>query len=188
MLRIALDLDGVLANSIARWIEIWNEKNHRILQYHMINKWDFWVDLGVTSRQFEDLFKMVWESWWRVEPMEERIAEKVEALNGFGTVDIVTGRLTEEESHIREWLRTHSIRYSKLFLNAKRKSALDYDVYIDDSPETAKDVAATGRPILLRDQPWNRDLPVNTFIKRIGGLEDALKEMERLSFGRIRKK
>lgn len=60
------------------------------------------------------------------------------------------------------------------------KSALDFDVFIDDSPLNAKNIAATGKLVLLFDQPWNRDIRGEGIV-RINGFPEAIAAITKLS-------
>ncbi|MEM2781996.1 MAG: hypothetical protein QXG45_04675, partial [Nitrososphaerota archaeon] len=53
------------------------------------------------------------------------------------------------------------------------KSELDYDVYIDDSPINAEEIASAGKYVALYDRPWNRDVKDTDRIKRVTNLEGA---------------
>jgi hypothetical protein len=60
-------------------------------------------------------------------------------------------------------------------VGAADKVRLGYDVYIDDSPIVAIQGSSSGRLVLLRDQPWNREIRSNYYVRRIGGLEEAIR-------------
>lgn len=180
-LRVAIDLDGVLANSIARWIEIWNENRYPKISYESVTKWDFWKDLGITQKEFEKIFREVWMNWEEVEPMEENLAEKIEMLGEFGKIDVVTGRPMEDREFVVKWLDAHGISYSNLVIALKKKSEYPYDLFIDDSPLIAREVSSTGRLVFLRDQPWNRSVRGSRLVIRVHSLDAAIAELRTLA-------
>jgi len=53
------------------------------------------------------------------------------------------------------------------------KSELDYDVYIDDSPVNAEEIASAGKHVALYDRPWNKYVKDTDRIKRVMNLEEA---------------
>jgi len=87
----------------------------------------------------------------------------------------VTGRPVEERERVVLWLRKHGIDYERLVVGATDKIRLGYEVYIDDSPIVATQGASSGRLVLLRDQPWNREVWSNYYVRRIRGLEEAIR-------------
>lgn len=173
-MRIALDLDGVLADTIRVWLRIWNEHRFPRLTYESIDTWDFWRKLGISEAEFAGIFARAWLMWEEIPPVEEGIAEKVRRLSELGTVDVVTGRPAEERERVVLWLRRHGISYRGLVVGVTDKVRLGYDVYIDDSPLVAIAGARSGRLVLLRDQPWNRDVRSNSYVRRVRGLDEAI--------------
>jgi uncharacterized HAD superfamily protein len=174
-MRIALDLDGVLADTIKVWLRIWNEERFPKLTYESIDTWDFWRKLGIPESEFAGVFARAWRMWEEIPPLEEGLAEKVRRLSELGRVDVVTGRPVEERERVVLWLRKHGIGYERLVVGATDKIRLGYEVYIDDSPIVATQGASSGRLVLLRDQPWNREVRSNYYVRRIRGLEEAIR-------------
>ncbi len=176
-MKIALDLDGTLADIIGVWLTEYNSKNGKRLEYDSIDRWDFWIRLGYTPTRFFRELSNCWKRWHLIKPIEERVGESVEELNKIGRVDIVTARDAESSIYAKEWLRHNNIRYNNFVLVAKGsdKAELDYDVFIDDSPINARKISSYNKLVLLYDQPWNRDIKANDKIIRIRYLLDALK-------------
>jgi uncharacterized HAD superfamily protein len=174
-MRIALDLDGVLADTIRVWLRIWNEERFPKLTYESIDTWDFWRKLGIPESEFAGVFARAWRMWEEIPPLEEGLAEKVRRLSELGRVDVVTGRPVEERERVVLWLGKHGIDYERLVVGATDKIRLGYNVYIDDSPIVATQGASSGRLVLLRDQPWNREVRSNYYVRRIRGLEEAIR-------------
>jgi uncharacterized HAD superfamily protein len=171
---IALDLDGVLCDSMGSWVRIWNSRHpHRQITVEDIREWDFWKGLGISREEFNAVFDEVWRGWRDLAPLEDDIGGKVARLSALGRVDIVSGRTPRHLPYVKSWLKRHKIRYSSLILGVSRKSSLNHDVFIDDSPVEALSIAETARYVLLRDQPWNRLLRFNRFILRVGSLDEA---------------
>ncbi|GBC71955.1 Nucleotidase [Candidatus Calditenuaceae archaeon HR02] len=176
--RIALDIDGVLTDSMGRWVEVWNSRyGHPRLSVEDIREWDFWRGLGITQETFNEVFDEVWRGWVYLRPLEENIGEKVARLSYFGRLDIVSGRSIRHLPYVKNWLGHHGIKYDSIFLGVPSKSRLNHDVFIDDSPVEAVRIAETARYVLLRDQPWNRNVPKSKFIIRVRNLEEAFKKL-----------
>ncbi len=170
---IAVDLDGVLSDSMGLWIRIWNASNYPKLSYEDISEWDFWRRLGLSEEKFSEIFDEVWSRWEELQPYDQNVDEVIEKINQIGTVDIVTGRPSSNRRFIVKWLKRHGIRYRRLLIGVEKKINHLYDVYIDDSPIHALEASYAGRLFLLRDQPWNRHVEPNRFIRRVRSLEEA---------------
>lgn len=173
-MKIALDLDGTLADIISAWLK---RKGSR-LDYNYIHRWDFWKDLGYTQSRFIDELSKCWMEWESIRPLEDNIDLYVKALNEFGKVDIVTARDSKSITYAKRWLRYHGIKYDKLVLvkYGEDKAKLDYDLFIDDSPLNVHAIAMVNKRALLYDQPWNRYVKFGTIARmsRIKSLREVL--------------
>ena len=92
MLRIALDVDGVLADTMKLWLRLWNRRSSQSLSYEELVEWDFWKRLGISGEEFMELMKEAWRMWRELPPTEPNLSEKVSRLRSLGRVDIVTAR------------------------------------------------------------------------------------------------
>jgi 5'(3')-deoxyribonucleotidase len=160
-LRIAVDLDGVLAETMTRWCEKANEEFGTRLKLDDLDSWASWVKLGVSKDKFYRLLDEAWDDWERVPPTEPGIAEKVARVQAYGEVDIVTGRSRRTVEGARNWLSHYKVPFGRFVRvpGVKDKIFLDYDVYIDDAPDLMHLISKN--PVMhgiLYERPWNRDL------------------------------
>ncbi len=158
-MKIALDFDGVLSHTMKRWVEIFNEKYSkkysRMITIRDINEWAFFEDWGMDKDEAFEIFDQCWENWDKLEPLETDLWQKTKMLCNIGEVDIVTSVNPQWMPHIRSWLEKHGVHFNKV-LHSKEKHKLDYDVYIDDSPQNIREMAEAGKWVLMINQPWNR--------------------------------
>ncbi len=182
MLRIALDVDGVLADTMRLWLRLWNKRSGQKLGYDELVEWDFWKRLRISGEEFMELMKKAWTMWRELPPTEPNLSKKVSMLKSFGRVDIVTARPREVEKYTLRWLEAHRIPYDGYIWmrSSGVKATLDYDVFIDDSPLMVDGCAMRARLLLLYDRPWNRGILENVHVRRVKSLDEAyqiLKEM-----------
>jgi uncharacterized protein len=175
-LRIALDLDGVLAETMTAWCEKANQEFGTRLKLDDLDSWASWVKLGVSKDQFYRLLDDAWDDWEHVPPTEPGIAGKVAKIHGFGEVDIVTGRSRRTVEGARNWLSHYKVPYGRFVRvpGVKDKVLLDYDVYIDDAPDLMRLVSKN--PVIrgvLYERPWNRDLPELRGVFRVKKWKDV---------------
>jgi hypothetical protein len=174
-MKIALDVDGVLADIIQVWINEYNRKHNTSINKETINEWDFWRELGVDKYEFYYQLSNCWSQWKEVPAMENDVADAVEKLHSFGIVDIVTARDRESTKYVLNWLEHNRIKYKEYVAvpDGRDKANLDYDVFIDDSPHNAVRMVSKGRNVLLYDQPWNKSVDDERIV-RIKRLSEAV--------------
>lgn len=174
-MRIAVDLDGVLANSMKTWIKIWYEDTGQLIEFEEINDWFFWRKLKIDAETFMRVLNKAWIKWVDIPPTEENIGEKVHRLKTLGRIDIVTARSRSTEEYALKWLNYHKIPFDKYVwtTDSQSKAELEYDVYIDDSPSMVEVLEETDKLLLLYSQPWNRHIQEKTNIKIVKNLDEA---------------
>jgi hypothetical protein len=173
-MKIALDVDGVLADVIKSWLD-YNNNRRKIITKNEITEWDFWKKFDIKPDQFDDELSLCWKSWENIPPTENNLSNAVYKLTNLGTVDIVTARERSTNTYVKNWLKTYNIHYHQYVSveNGQKKAELDYDVYIDDSPINAEKIVNVRKNVLLYSQPWN--LTINdSRVKRIKKLMDAV--------------
>jgi 5'(3')-deoxyribonucleotidase len=181
-MKIALDVDSVLADVIVTWLDVYREFSGHSLMKTEVNTWNFWRNLDLTRKQFEDIFTESWCRWEQIPPTENNLAGTVKHLRQLHTVDIVTGRTLNTVPDVKKWLSWQNIAYEQ-FVRVPAytlKSNLEYDVFIDDSPYNVMGAAFKNRYSILYDQPWNQDVEPHPSIFRVKNLLEALEIVEKL--------
>lgn len=160
-LKIAVDLDGVLAETMVAWCEKANEELGTRLTIQDLDSWASWKKVGISREEFFRILDETWETWEDIPPTEPNIARKVAKIGRFGDVDVVTGRSKRTVEAARNWLASQKIGFRRFVrvLGWRDKVFLNYDVYIDDAPELMPLVSRGGLAWgILYDRPWNRDV------------------------------
>jgi 5'(3')-deoxyribonucleotidase len=161
-LRIAVDLDGVLAESMLVWCERANKEFGTALKLDDLDSWSSWKKFEISKDDFYRILDESWEDWKQVPPTEPRLTSKVAQIQRFGDIDVVTGRSKRTEEAAMSWVEHQKIRYRHFVRVAgwRDKIMLNYDVYIDDAPDLMPLVSQS--PLswaILYDRPWNRNVP-----------------------------
>ncbi len=176
-MRIALDVDGVLADVIVSWIKY----NRLGIKKHEIIKWEAWelFKPEMDRYAFYKELDLCWEEWMSVPTTEENLSSMTESLSNLGTVDIVTARNPQTNSSVKLWLDYHNISYDKYVsvISGPAKADLDYDVFIDDSPINVARFLKNNKRIILYSQPWNQDIN-DERIHRVSNLSEAIKKIK----------
>ena len=172
-MKIALDFDNVLAETMMKWILHYNKKYHQHTTKSEITRYSFWGNnLPITKKDAVDIFKSVWAHWKSLSPTEEYLAAKVNLIADIHQVDIATSVIPTHIKYIERWIKKHKIPHNKIIqCETEEKTKLGYEVIIEDSPIVARDVS--NAICLLYDQPWNRKIRGNNII-RIYKLKEAV--------------
>jgi hypothetical protein len=179
-LRIALDVDGVLADVIESWLS-YSNKIRPAISKSQISEWDFWKNHNIDKFDFYNELSICWKSWESIPTTENNIAHATTQLSNLGTVDIVTARDESTHNDVKNWLKLHKINFKNYVgvLEGIEKSRLDYDVFIDDSPLNAKSMLDEGKSVILYSQPWNTSFEDDRAI-RIHELKNAVPIIDKM--------
>jgi 5'(3')-deoxyribonucleotidase len=169
-LRIAVDLDGVLANTIIPLCKSVNMRHSTHWEASSFVQWKAWETAHITKEEFFRTLDEAWFDWSTIPPTEEDIAEKLSRLREFGKVDLVTGRSPETVASARFWLTEQGIGFNSFVRTSSGmdKAKLNYDIFIDDSPDLMSLLTSSrDRHGILYTQPWNKNSPRMPRISRV---------------------
>jgi hypothetical protein len=187
-LRIALDLDGVLADLHSVLLEESSEIVNRRITADMISRWDIIDSLkpGLASSYFS-----AWDDHEleHISPYEANVGPLVDHIREVGPVNIVTAHAESSRRSIERWLALDRVGYGRLVLmckgNGSHKLTVGgkYRVFIDDNPNLAQS-APGDILVLLYSQPWNQQFYTptkNRNVIRIGSLTEVPEILHRSS-------
>jgi len=172
-MKIALDVDGVLADVIKSWLNYSNTIRTKISK-HEITDWEFWKKFQINRFDFYAELSFCWKNWDSIPPTEENLSTITKNLSNLGQVDIVTAREKSTDSFVKNWLIYHNISYNNYVsvIDGPMKADLDYDIFIDDSPHNAAKFLKHNKKVILYSQPWNEYVSDDR-IHRITNLSEA---------------
>ena len=177
-MKIALDVDGVLADVIVSWINYSNSIRSKISK-HEITDWEFWKKFQINQFDFYAELSACWKNWNMIPPTEENLSSVTKSLSSLGQVDIVTAREKSTDSFVKSWLIHHDISYDNYVsvIDGPMKADLNYDIFIDDSPLNAVKFLKNGKKVILYSQPWNHHISENQ-IHRVSNLLQAIEKIK----------
>ena len=183
MPRIAVDLDGVLANTMVPCCQRINTRHGTNLEVSSFVEWKAWEIANISKDEFFRTLDDAWYDWRTIPPSEENLGEKIGRIVPLGSVDIVTGRSPDTVASAKSWLKHQGIEYNTFVRTESgiEKVNLSYDVFIDDSPELMAALSATrDRRGILYSQPWNRQLPEMPRIRRADSWNQIPESLRRI--------
>jgi uncharacterized HAD superfamily protein len=161
-LKIAVDLDGVLAESMVVWCELANREFGTSFKLDDLDSWSWWRNSPISRDDFYRILDESWEEWKQIPPTEPRIASWVSRIRRFGELDVVTGRSQKTVEAAKKWVDYQKVRYNRFVRVSgwREKADLDYDVFIDDAPDLmpliSRRLTVWG---ILYERPWNQTVP-----------------------------
>jgi len=161
-----VDLDGVCADYTAGFRQIVaDELGVELESLPLERSWDF-HEWGLDAADFERLHHLAVTErrLFRDLPAIDGCADALWRLSDAGVwIRIITHRLYVNWGHATavsdtvSWLDTYSIPYRDICFLGK-KPQVEADVYVDDAAHNVSALRETGNPVIVFDQPYNRDM------------------------------
>ena len=184
-MNVAIDLDGVLLDTLGRFCEIYNLFNKDEKTKDDITRFGFFEDWGMPEEEFWALFECCQLD--EIKPIDKKAPNYIKKIAEIRNVDIVCARAEKDRDGVEKALKTigliKGVHYNNLLLtlkdNLESKIHLPYDLYIDDNPKLAKDVQKNyGKHILLWQQPWNWKIHSIMGVHRVRNWKEIYKKIK----------
>jgi len=184
-LKIALDLDGVVANLHDRLVTFFNEKGMHLN--------DDRYDLSIRGvKESGDLIQAAIhhifdQDMSSVQPYEDALFF-IKELDRLGPITFPTARNPAYNYNTIDWLN----KYFDISFSFTNKSSVDkpkfikdegFDVFVEDRLRTANHAAALGVPVCLVTRPWNLYRPTHPAVRRVEGLGTVFSLLAAGKFG-----
>jgi len=183
-MRIAVDLDGVLPDTMTTFCDLLNKRHETRFTTKSFTQWNAWEIAEITEEEFFRTLDEAWFRWQSIPPTEDHLAERVAQVRNLGKLDIVTGRSERTVQYAIDWLQKHNIHYDEFVrtVSTRAKAKLDYDIFVDDSADLMSLIASRlDSNGILYSQPWNKKAPAMPRISRVERWEEIPSIMRRLA-------
>ena len=191
-MRIGIDFDDVVADSISFIVRLHNERYGTSLTRESMTSWRFEEVWGTTLeeaiRRTNEFFAE--DQVTGVAPVAGSV-EAIKKLKEQGhELYILTGRSENDVEETERWIKHHfpdvfkGVHYGNFFTLNKnhvfRKKLdtcreLGIEVLIEDNDKTALECAAAGIKVFLITTPWNKNFKTTPNIQRVHSWEEILK-------------
>ena len=189
-MRIGIDFDEVVADSVATIIKLHNEqyrtsfKREEVTKYHVDEVW------GGTKEEWrqklDEFFST--KNAKHLDPVAGSIPA-MDALKRAGhELYVITARSDDDIEATELWLKMHfpktfkNVHYGNSWYPEKKKLKSEMckengiEVMVDDRMSVAQDCGPAGIRVLLFDQPWNQgELPPN--VERVFSWDEIVKKL-----------
>ena len=190
-MKIGVDLDGVLGQTIPAVIEYHNTihgTNLTLEQFHSNNYWEVWG--GTREEAIQEVHNFYETPYFKNIKPVIGARESLKTLKKNNELFIVTSRQNKIIPETKEWVEKYfpNIFSEMYFTNhftqngdTKTKKevcdSLNVDVLIEDVVEYAVECVTAKRKIFLLDYPWNRDAVLPEGIQRVYSWEEIIEEI-----------
>ncbi|HWQ70348.1 MAG TPA: HAD hydrolase-like protein [Patescibacteria group bacterium] len=194
-MKIGIDLDDVLADSLPHYLQAFNERFSLNVEL-ADGAWRIADRFPQIPRQEADNFfsELIENGFFSSRSLIPHAKEAVETLADDGhDLYIITGRTPRDERITMDWLtRVGVLSYFEAVVHRTRDpverhkadvaSGLALGLFIEDELTVALTVAEAAIPVLLFDRPWNQGpLPGN--VRRVESWHEALTQIAALNGG-----
>lgn len=184
---IALDVDGVLIDSTDRMIKTVNLAYNSNLTREDITDFSY----ANLSPRVSQRFMKLWHSTdYYSTPLEPGFEEMQDELHKTFRVIAVSTPMDSPLHLSTKWGRLKNLFGINNIYLCKDKSLINADLLVEDNPSNITQWLSTGRPCIIKDQPWNRhyqetlsisDLTRVRIVHALKEIPDAAKDLLELS-------
>lgn len=174
-MRIAFDVDNVLADSMTCWCKKATKHLSRVVRKEHIKSHKIVGSVPMSPTEIFKLQDEVWNEWRSLPPTEENLSRKLNVFRKKGfKVIIVTSRPLRSKNSVKKWLVYRHLPYDEFHPIGpyRPKSQIKADALVDDAPDQILGFTQTGRTGFLYRQPWNRTVEVRKalLVRSIGDI------------------
>jgi len=162
-MRVGVDIDGVLADSLPLWVKELNIyfRQNKSLQEMQLQ--DVCSSYEITREDFQG-FLLDRSRFLMTSPAPlEGASYYLNQLKKAHDIFIVSARDEKFGVETRDWLHKYSLPYDEILLlgsHDKREACLtnDLNVLVEDTLKISVEVSEAGVPVLLMDAPYNQGI------------------------------
>jgi uncharacterized HAD superfamily protein len=180
---VGIDIDGILANSVAATLAKINEAKNTQLTYQDWDSWGPHDNFGMTQYELMAWMDIAWSDFYFMDFEEPKTTiSDLTALQEAGhKIHIVTYRSFGSHSDVMSCLHSKNVPYDAVSMCTREfASKLEFpiDVLIDDHPRMPEAaIMFPAKKVYWIRRPWNRYVKTSTIIPnmiRLDTLHDAI--------------
>jgi len=176
-MKIAIDIDGVLADVVTHILPYLNEKYSKNYQKSDITHWDFPINGDSIGKYLRSYFSD--PSFMLTVPEELGAKSALDKIWRTHEIIIATGRPNFCQRSTYLWLDGYRCSGIK-FTSEKTVKNLGCDLLIDDYSKYLDKFSDSGGKTICFRQPWNKDCDSSKWDYVANGWEEVLEKIEGL--------
>ena len=173
-MRIAFDIDNVLADTISKWCEEMNTSYGLKIKKKDIKNHKIAGSVDLNPKLIYKKLDQIWENWKKLPMTEDDISGFINELKDKNIIIyVVTCRPLRSIKYVKNWLTFNEINYDEFYPLGpyKSKAVIDSEYLVDDAPEHIKSFISKGEKAFIYDQPWNKHI-VKEGVYRIESIKE----------------
>ncbi len=182
-MKILLDQDEIICQWVARITQYYNEDHGTSYTLDDVTNWDVTTNFGPGSEGAIRSYMRYIELYRDLEPVEGAIPGMKKLIDAGHDVYIVTSvpKCAGISYHGKlEWLRRNTPFFNlNKFCAFHTKWMVAGDILFDDGLHNIMPWVKTGRPAVILDKPWNRDMA--GAIKKHGVEQQHMRNVHRVN-------
>ncbi|MDF9406912.1 MAG: 5' nucleotidase, deoxy (Pyrimidine), cytosolic type C protein (NT5C) [Pelotomaculum sp. PtaB.Bin013] len=160
-MRVGVDIDGVLADSLPLWVRELNRYFNKNKQVEEIHLYNIIQTFEITATELKAFIEQKGRFLMSAACPVKGAAHYLSMIKKYHHICIVTARREAYKQETQAWLRRHGMLYDELVLLGsykKDETCLEkgLDVMVEDTLEVGLELSAAGIPVILMDAPYNR--------------------------------
>ncbi|NLI11244.1 5' nucleotidase, NT5C type [Pelotomaculum propionicicum] len=170
-MKIGVDIDGVLANSLPLWVAELNNYFNVNKQLNEMHLYNVLKTYEISQSELKLFLKHRGQYLMKSAEPVAGASHYLSRIKQQHEIYIITARDKRYQEETQEWLKKHNLPYDELILlgsHDKKEPCLERNlrVLVEDTLEIGVQVSAAGIPVLLLDAPYNQGtLPELVFRK-----------------------
>jgi len=180
-MNIGFDIDGVISDFVAGFVEVVKDHYNTILTEADIYCHDLNLVLGIGK---EERSKLIKETILKGLKLNLGTQQTLVKLSSEGHRNfILTARSNNLNGTTSKWLKEKGIPYCQLLHlkeGEKYQANVNLDVVVEDNLEDAIEWSQKVKNVLIYDHPWNQSKNVRNLVKRVFNWDDIYREIEQL--------
>jgi uncharacterized HAD superfamily protein len=188
-MRIGIDLDDVLADSMPAILEFYNKKYNKNFFVEQVKDFGLWKLLGISKEQMIEEVNEFLYADTNILPVEYS-REIVDELVKNNDLVIITSRTDDMSKPTLAWVSKHfpkkfsEVHFSSNWLKSIGKTKADICrdlgicLMVEDSIEMANELSSNGIRVLLLDKGWNKSDNLQSNITRISSWKEVLENIK----------
>ncbi len=193
-MKIAIDLDEVIANHIEKLINFYHKKTGKLIQEGKFTTYDWWIPWGITKEEAIEIdheFKKS-KMFDNIKPVKNAF-KSIKSIVENNKLFIITSRPTIYKERTEKWIKKnlpnipitiiHSADFysgSKLKTKVETCKDIGIDLILEDHIKYALGCAEQGIKVILFNKPWNQGVSHKNII-RVNNWIEALKEIQKIT-------
>ncbi|MGC8662533.1 MAG: 5' nucleotidase, NT5C type [Candidatus Micrarchaeia archaeon] len=160
---ICIDVDGTLARSAERWLEVFETERGINKKVEDLKEYGLEASFGISREEVREVFGKVWKNYENIEMTSKNAPLVIKKLRERYYIMIITAA-SANDSELISWFKMNDIIYDQFyhFGREDEKLRVDGDIIIEDNPNIALSFIKKGKKVILIEKPWNRKIKEST--------------------------